>query len=95
MDCDDPALAPALPPPWTEALVLLLVPHPIPEPPQLALPPAPPPPPPFPLFIDVLWDRHCDSFCVPTLRNVGVPSIVLTIGLRRPPLSNSWADIFL
>lgn len=29
------------------------------------------------------------------LKNVGVPSIVLTIGLSNPPRSNSWAEIFL
>lgn len=29
------------------------------------------------------------------LKNVGVPSIVVTRGFVRPPFSNSWADIFL
>ena len=31
-------------------------------------------------------------FCV---RNVGLPSTVVTHGLVRPPFSNSWALIFL
>lgn len=35
------------------------------------------------------------SFGGQTLKNVGVPSIVLTIGLSKPPRSNSCADIFL
>ena len=29
------------------------------------------------------------------LRNVCVPSMVVTMGFVNPPLSNSWADIFL
>lgn len=29
-----------------------------------------------------------------TLRKVGVPSIVFTIGFSKPPRSNSWAEIF-
>ena len=36
----------------------------------------------------------CPESSGETLRKVGVPSMVLTIGLRRPPLSNSCADIF-
>lgn len=35
------------------------------------------------------------SFVVPMLRKVGVPSMVLTIGFSKPPRSNSCADIFL
>lgn len=36
-----------------------------------------------------------ESFCEPTLKNVGVPSIVFTIGFNKPPRSNSCAEIFL
>lgn len=64
----------------------------------------------FNSFLDSLWDlpgfnifvpfgfwfEPCaDSFCELILKNVGVPSIVLTIGFSRPPRSNSCAEIFL
>lgn len=47
-----------------------------------------------------LWLAVCEvvitwpSVPWPTDRNVGVPSIVLTMGLTRPPRSNSCAEIF-
>lgn len=79
--------------------------------PVVLLPPKPPGPPapmppddnellptlPLPLLVlapEVLVPRE-QSFGVPILRKVGVPSIVLTIGFNRPPRSNSCADIFL
>lgn len=40
-----------------------------------------------------LWGpaEFCPS--VEPVRNVGWPSMVLIIGFKRPPLSNSWAEI--
>lgn len=79
-----PAMVGQLPP----AVLLAPVDVPHPDSPQLEL--AQP-------FIDP-WpaDRHGDSLCVSTLKNVGVPSMdVFTIGFNKPPLSNSCADIFL
>lgn len=41
-------------------------------------------------------DEHeLGSCCGLILKNVGVPSMVFTIGFNKPPFSNSWADIFL
>lgn len=78
---------------------VLLAPAVAPQPanPQQPAPliPPPNPPPPFVAACPPPPDMHWDSFCVSTLRNVGVPSIVLTIGFSRPPLSNSCADILL
>lgn len=66
------------------------------------VPPPPPPPQLFvfpaltlPLLLLVLLVVLEQSFCGPILRKVGVPSMVLTMGLSKPPRSNSWADIFL
>lgn len=46
-------------------------------------------------FIGLDPDPETISFCELILKNVGVPSIVFTIGFNRPPRSNSCADIFL
>lgn len=40
-------------------------------------------------------DPETISFCELILKNVGVPSIVFTMGLSKPPRSNSCAEIFL
>lgn len=40
-------------------------------------------------------DPETISFCELILKNVGVPSIVFTMGFNKPPRSNSCADIFL
>lgn len=40
-------------------------------------------------------DPETISFCELILKNVGVPSIVFTMGFSKPPRSNSCADIFL
>lgn len=40
------------------------------------------------------WPPGCPESPGETLRNVGVPSIVFTIGFSKPPRSNSCAEIF-
>lgn len=46
-------------------------------------------------FIGFDPDPETISFCELILKNVGVPSIVFTMGFNKPPRSNSCADIFL
>lgn len=50
------------------------------------------------LVVEPIWlavEPIVESFCGQTLKNVGVPSMVFTMGFNKPPRSNSCAEIFL
>lgn len=46
-------------------------------------------------LLGLVVEPDAESLCEDTLKNVGVPSIVFTIGFNKPPRSNSCAEIFL